>query len=108
MVADNGCDPFETGVAIEHADIVLVGDRLDGFGGDDCLYDIFVACQTAEFGVTGHDVVEQDHHDLVAVDQNVFTFGVAEHTSDSVGIGVGSHDQVGLCLFRFRDCHGHC
>ena len=41
---------------VVHIEPVLFGDRLDGLGCHDSLYDIFFTCNAAELLVAGHDV----------------------------------------------------
>ena len=108
MLADHGCNPLEAGVAVKHLDVVFLSNGLDGFGGYDSFHNVFLACDTAEFGVTGHDVVEENHHDLVAVEKHVFALVVAEHAAHTVSIGVGCHDQVGAHFLGFCNAESHC
>ena len=107
MVAYYSGNPFEAGVAVKHTDVVLVGDGFDGFGGDDGLDDVFVAGETSEFGVAGHDVVEKNHDNLVAVDEHVLAIVVTQYATDTVGVGVGCHNEVGTYFLGFGNSHRH-
>ena len=100
--------PLESGVAVEHADVVLVGNALDGLGGDDGLDDIFFSGEASKLGIACHEVVEEYHDYLVAVDKAVFALGITDDASDTVGIGVGCHYEVGTYFFCLCDGHCHC
>ncbi len=77
IVAHHGCDPLEAGVAVKQAHVHGLTDCFDGLGGHDGLHGKLIALEQAEFLVAGDDVVEKNHHDLVAVEQHIFTAVVA-------------------------------
>ena len=106
-LADDGCNPLEAGVAVIHLHVVVGSDGSDGLGGDDGLDDVLVAQQTAHFAVAHHDVVEQNHYYLVAVDELIFTVLQAHNTTNAVGVGVGGEYYVGSGLLGFGDGHSH-
>jgi len=70
-------------------------------------HDIFAAVEAAELTVAQHDVVEQDHHDLVAVDELIFALVVADHAADAVGVGIGCEDDIGGDFLALGYGHGH-
>ena len=61
-----------------------------------------------QLAVAGHDVVKENHHNLVAVKQQIFAAVVADNAADTVGVGVGSQDNVGVHFLALGDSHCHC
>ena len=57
-IADYAGNPFESGIAVIHLHILILGNSLDGFCRDDCLDHIFIAFQQSELAVAEHDVVQ--------------------------------------------------
>ena len=105
--ADNACNPLEAGVAVIHLDALIVGDCLDGLCGHDCLNDIFVADELAQFAVAAHDVIHENHYNLVAVHELILALAVADDAADTVSIGVGCEDDVGVDFLALCDSHCH-
>ena len=82
-------------------------DGLDGFGSHDGLHHVLVVFEETELTVAAHDVVEENHHYLVAVDELVFTVVVADYAAYAVGVGVGGNNEVGINFLSLCNCHGH-
>ena len=106
-LADDAGDPLEAGVAVVHAYVVVLGDGADGLGGDDSLDDVLVAGEASHLAVADHDVVEENHHDLVAVEQLVTAVLGANDCADTVGVRVGGHYEVGVHFLGLGDSHSH-
>ncbi len=64
--------------------------------------------EASKLGIACHEVVEEYHDYLVAVDKAVFALGITDDASDTVGIGVGCHYEVGTYFFCLCDGHCHC
>lgn len=99
-------NPFEAGEAVIHLYVLSFGDCADCLGCHDCLHDVFIAGECAELRVAGHQIVEENHHNLVSVDEHILAVVVADHEADAVSVGVGSHHYLCAGFLCFLD--GHC
>ena len=100
-------NPLEACEYVVHLDVLLFGNRLDGFGSNDSLNNVFVALDESEFATTSHEVVKENHHNLVAVNQLIFALGVFDNNANAVGVWVGSHNDVGINFFSLCNSHSH-
>ena len=98
VFADEGCNPFEAGVAVHHLHAVLLGNLLNQLGGHDGLHQELVAFQLAEFFLIGDDVPGKHHAGLVSIEDFPFALWVAADDSEAVCVGVRSNDEVGVQL----------
>ena len=89
VVAHHVGNPLEARVAVVALNAVGIGNTLYGLGGYNRLDAIFVAGDAAELAVARDDVIEENHHNLVAVYQLIVALFVAHHQADAVGVGVG-------------------
>ena len=85
----------------------MVGHGIGHLRGDDGLHDVLVPVQLAALGPAGQLVAHQQHQRLVAVQQHVLALLVAQRDADTVGVGVGSQDEVGPLPGREVDGHRH-
>ena len=67
-------NPLETGVAVKHLKVVLLGDAADNLSCYDGLHDVLLTGHLAQLGVLCYDVVEENHCGLVTVEQGKLTF----------------------------------
>ena len=85
----------------------MLGHGVGHLRGDDGLHDILVAVQFAALGPAGQLVAHQQHEGLVAVQQNVFSLGVAQRDADTIRIGIGGQHQIGAQPRTQLDGLGH-
>ena len=57
--------------------------------------------------VTVDEVIVENELDLVPVDEDIFAVVVADNQADTVGIGVGSHNNFSAGFFSLCDSHSH-
>lgn len=77
---------LKPGVNVIHFDAVLLGDRTDQFGRNDCLDDIFLAVDLTELLSSGDEIVDEHQSGLVTVQQYPFAFVVLNGCTYSVCI----------------------
>ena len=79
--------------------MISVGDFFDHLRGDDGLDNKIVGLHLACPDAVGDDVVEEEQAGLVTVDEHPFAPVVLAGHAHTIGIGVGSHHDVGIqCL----------
>ena len=88
--------------------MVLVGNRLDEFGGHDGLHDKLVALHLALRLAVHDDVVKEDHAGLVTIYQNPLALVVLAGHAHAVSVGVGCHHDVGIDALGQVQRHGEC
>ena len=89
----------EAGQAIETSYSEIGSYILNHLRGYDCFYDILMAVKFAKLTPTTAQVVDEQCTGLVSIKQNKFTILIGNSNTDSVCIGVGCHDNLGLLLF---------
>ena len=77
------------------------------FAGHDCLHHKLIAIEHFLLLPLLHDVVEKHAHGLVAVEEHPFAIRSFDCHSHSVGIGVGSKNDIGIYLLSQLDGHLH-
>ena len=107
VLTHHSCNPLEAGEYVVELDVLLLGNRLDSVGSNDSLHDILVAGELTKLLVACHEVVEEDHHNLVTINQFILTLGILDNHTDAVGIGVRSHNDVGIYLLSLGNSHCH-
>ena len=103
---DFTCNPFETGIAVEHLNLVLIGNGLDKFGSHNGLYDKVRRLHLAGCDTVLDDVVQEKQASLVAVYQHPFAFVVLACHTHAVCIRITCHYDVCINLLGEFDCHG--
>ena len=107
VLADDLGDILEPREAVVALHLEIVGHGISHLRGDDGLHDVLVPVQLAALGPAGQLVAHQQHQRLVAVQQHVLALLVAQRDADTVGVGVGSQDEVGPLPGREVDSHRH-
>ena len=91
-------NPFKARIAVAHLDMVLIGNLLDNFRGNDSLHNEVVWFHLTRLDAVGDDVIEEKQASLVAVDKHPFALIVLASHAHAVGIGVGCHNDIGVNL----------
>ena len=103
---DFTCNPFETGIAVEHLNLVLIGNGLDKFGSHNGLYDKVRRLHLAGCDTVLDNIVQEEQASLVTVNQHPFALVVLASHTYAVGIRVACHHDVGVYLLGKFNCHG--
>ena len=99
-------NPLETGVAVDHFNLVLIGNSFDELGSDNGLYDEIRRLHLAGCDTVLDDVVQEKQASLIAVNQHPFAFVVLACHTHAVCIRITCHYDVCINLLGEFDCHG--
>ena len=91
-------NPLETSIAVAKLYVVLLGNLGNNLGSNDSLDEEVGWLKLAELLLVFDDIVAEHHGSLVAVDDHPLALVVAANDSQTVGIRVGSHHEVGIKL----------
>ncbi len=91
-------NPLEACIAVAKLHVVLLGHLGNNLGSNDSLNEEVGRLKLAELLLVFDDVVAEHHGSLVAVDDHPLALVVTANDSQTVGIRVGSHHEVGIKL----------
>ena len=99
-------NPLETGVAVDHFNLVLIGNSFDELGSDNGLYDEIRRLHLAGCDTVLDDVVQENETSLVTINKHPLALIVLAGHTDTVGIRVTCHHDVSVNLLGQRNGHG--
>ena len=105
---DFGSNPLESCQYVVHLHANLLGDIGRKLAGDDGLDDELFAGQLAFLFPFFEQIVDEDTHCLVTVEEHPFAIGFLDGNTDAVGIRVAGENDVGINLLCQIDGHFHC